>query len=114
MYSEFRNTYKWTIKEYPDTTQIFKDDLARVIGSCVIVRFSKSGRKWVETEKQVNNMTIENYFNNVDAVPFFRRLSGGRGEKVVKAYTKYGLVPVEIDSLSPDRNEKVVRCFIFD
>ena len=112
-YTEFKNTYKWTVKEYPDTTQLFEDDLSKAVGSCVTIRLEKSGCKWVEIEKEVKQMTIENYFNIVDAVPFFRRLSGGRGEKVVKAYTKYGLIPVEISSLSPNRTEKVIRKFSF-
>lgn len=112
-YTEFKKTYRWTIKEFPDTTQLFRDDLGQTIGTCETIRFTKVGKKWIETETRSTEMTIENYFNIVDAVPFFRRLSGSRGEKITKAYTKYGLIPVEIDSLSPDRTEKVIRRFTF-
>lgn len=112
-YSEFKKTCNWTVKEFPDTTQLFRDDLGQTIGTCETIRFAKVGKKWIETETGNAEMTIENYFNIVDAVPFFRRLSGSRGEKITKAYTKYGLIPVEISSLSPNRTEKVIRKFIF-
>ena len=112
-YTEFKKTYKWTVKEFPDITQLFRDDLGQTIGTCETIRFTKVGKKWIETEKRTAEMDIENYFNIVDAVPFFRRLSGVQGEKVTKSYTKYGLIPVEISSLSPDRSEKVIRRFSF-
>lgn len=74
----------------------------------------KPGTKTVYTEKErtTKDISREQYFNIVDAAPFFRRLGGS--ESIQKNYTPYGYIPVKIISKSPCRELKTERIFIFD
>ena len=108
-YREFRKTYNWTVKKYPGTDSIYRENMAETIGTVETVNLEKHGRKWIETGRNVETLTRAFYFNSVDAVPFFRNL-GGR-ERVEMAYTRAGYIPVEIHSTRPDGMIKTVRKF---
>jgi len=110
-YAEFKKTYPWITRETPDVTSIYSDYMMEIIGKVQIVNYEKVGRQWKEVTRQTDDMTRTAYMNIVDAVPFFRKL-GGR-ETVTKGYTRYGYIPTEISSISPDKRNKTVRRFIF-
>lgn len=109
-YNEFKNNYKWIIKNAPDVTGLYGID--DKIVTITETRYTKRGGRWIETETKTNQVTPEYYLNGVDAVPFFRNLGGF--ERLNKAYTKYGLIPVESISINPDRTIKVVRRYVFN
>lgn len=72
---------------------------------------TENGKSWRKTEVETEMVTAEHYCNIVDAVPFFRNLGGK--EIVSKGYTYYGYIPVQITSISPSRDAKVVYHFSF-
>lgn len=108
-YKEFKSTYKWIIKNSPDITALY--GITEKCITRVETRYIRRGSKWVEVETTKEVVTPEYYLNTVDAVPFFRNLGGY--ERLVKTYTKYGLIPVEVHSISPNGQEKVKRTFKF-
>ena len=110
-YSEFKKTYPWTVKKYPGTTSLFKENMNETIGSIETVNYEKHGSRWKETGRSAAEMTRANYFNCVDAIPFFRNLGGK--ERVSLSYTYHGYIPVELSSISPDGKNKTVRKFSF-
>lgn len=108
-YKDFKETYKWIIKNSPDVTALYG-----ITKKCITItetRYTRHGNKWVEVETKKEVVTPEYYLNTVDAVPFFRNLGGY--ERLVKNYTKYGFLPVEVHSTRPDGMEKVKRTFKF-
>ena len=109
-YDDFRKTYKWILKKYPETSNFFNRNDITI--KMVVNRYYKNGTKWSLTESLTENITPENYLNVVDAVPFFKNLGGY--EKIDAGYTKYGYIPKFSNSISPDRTEKITRQFIFD
>lgn len=111
-YKEFKKTYSWMIKKYPETSNIYADNLKEIIGACKTTRYEKSGTRWKATETETNEMSREYYANCVDAIPFFRGLGGS--ERVTMGYTYQGYIPTEISSISPDGKSKVVRRFIIE
>ena len=111
-YSEFRKTYRDMLKKYPGTGNIYREDMQETIGTCIKTTYTKRGSRWIETEKERAEFTRANYCNCVDAVPFFRALGGY--EKVETGYTYKGFLPVQINSISPDKKQKIVRTFVFD
>lgn len=78
-----------------------------------VTRYAKteSGKSWRKTDEETETITAEQYCNIVDAVPFFRNLGGK--EIVSKGYTYYGYIPIQITSISPDRDAKHVYQFSF-
>ena len=110
-YREFRNTYHWTLKTYPNTDRFYTDDMEKQIGTCETIRYEKVGNRWHETGRETEPMCARFYMNCVDAVPFFRRCCGI--ERVEMAYTPIGYLPIQISSTSPMRDSKVVRKFSF-
>ena len=106
-YAEFKKTYAFTLKHFPDVSSI---SLGTDI-SVTTTHQTKNGSRYVTSSVQTESITGENYLNTVEAIPFFKNLGGS--EKVSKAYTKYGLIPVEIVSTSPDKSERVIRKFSF-
>lgn len=108
-YTEWKNLYKWIIKKAPDITSLYGVENACI--KLTETRYAKRGGRWIETETKAENITPEYYLNTVDAVPFFKGL-GGR-ERLVTSYTKFGLIPVEVQSTSPDGKTKTVRRFTF-
>ena len=110
-YKEFKDTYRWTLKNYPATDNLFY--------SGRLIRYQETryerpaaGARWIETKRgAVQLVTPEFYMNGVDAVPFFRSLGGS--ETVETAPTYHGKLPVKITSVSPDGTRKTVREFFF-
>ena len=74
-------------------------------------RYYKEGKSWKLAEVTEENINKEYYLNIVNSVKFFRNLGGF--ERLTKGYTYVGYVPVELNSISPDKKEKVVRTFEF-
>ena len=75
-------------------------------------RYNKKGNKWVLIEATEKDINKEYYLNIINSVKFFRNLGGI--ERLTKGYTYVGYVPVELNSISPDKMEKVVRSFSFN
>lgn len=109
-YSEFKNKYAWTLKNYSGTYELYRDDFyGYLIGKCDIVHYVKRGNRWFCDFNETRDTTPAFYFNTIDAIPFFRGLGGY--ERVTCGYCVRGYVPIEITSISPDRKEKTVRKF---
>ena len=72
---------------------------------------TSSGKSWkknpVESNKSIINS--ENFKNIISSIPFFRNLGGY--ERVTKGYTIAGYIPVELNSISPDKETKIIRKF---
>ena len=104
-YSEFKKTYSYAVKQWPDVTAMFGSDHYAI--TLTTENYIKKGSQWKLTDSSTEEVTFFNYMNAIDAVPFFKGLGGS--EKVTKSYTAAGLIPVEISSINPDRTEKTVR-----
>ena len=110
-YRTFKKTYKWMLKKYPRTDAMFPSDdrLHDIIGQLTSIHCVKNGKAWAETRREEEDVTRTFYCNAVDAIPFFRGLGG---KEIVKlGYTKYGYIPIEIHSISPDGQQKTIRQF---
>ena len=109
-YQDFRKTYSWTLKHYPGTYELFTGDFKNdYIGKLTIKQYEKTGKRWALVDESREDITPYFYFNCVDAIPFFRNLGGY--EKVYCGYCVRGYVPLEIVSISPDKQHKTVRTF---
>ena len=111
-YNEYKETYKNSLKAYPDLSSVFSEDApANICLSCF--HYKKSGSRWVETDFEARMIDCIFYTNIVDpnAIRFFRNLGGY--ERVIKNYTKFGFIPVEVISINPSRTEKTVYRFKF-
>ena len=75
-------------------------------------RYYKVGNQWKLSETKEENITKENYLNIINSTKFFKNLGGY--ERLTKDYTYSGYIPVELNSISPDKKEKVVRSFEFN
>lgn len=60
------------------------------------------------TRETISESTLTNYINSVG---FFRRLGGK--ERLEYSYTCYGFKPVKLTSVSPQREQKVIRYFTY-
>ena len=107
-YNEFKNNYKWIINQAPDIAALYGQEITLEM---ITTNYTKRGKKWVENDSTTELVNVEFYFNTFDAIPFFRNLGGV--ERITKMYTKYGYIPVESVSISPDKTKKVVRTFKF-
>lgn len=110
-YKEFRQTYKTSLKKYPDIDTLFcylEDDSAITE---TITHYTKKGGRWIETETKKALIPARYYYNVLDAVPFFKNLGGY--ERIETNYTKYGLIPARVTSINPSRDEKTVRSYKF-
>lgn len=109
-YKEFKSTYKWILKQYPDTNSLFCDHFeSDYISVLKTEHFRKYKGKWEKVSEMKQDASKMMYMNVFSAVPFFRNIGGF--ERVEKAYTKYGLIPYIVNSINPDRTEKTVRTF---
>lgn len=106
-YEEFKKTYSYALKHFPSVSSIELDAPITV----TVTNQEKINGRWITSAEKVENFTGKNYLNAVETIPFFKNLGGS--EKVSKAYTKYGLIPIEIVSTSPDKNERTIRKFSF-
>lgn len=75
-------------------------------------RFCKVGRSWKSIEVVEENISKECYLNIINSTKFFRSLGGF--ERLTKGYTYVGYIPTSLNSISPDKQEKIVRSFTFD
>ena len=75
-------------------------------------RYYKVGSQWKLSATEESNISKENYLNIVNSCKFFRNLGGY--ERLTKNYTYAGYIPTSLNSISPDRKEKIVRTFTFD
>lgn len=107
-YMKFKSTYRWMIKHFPGTDNVWGYKGIEAITT----HFEKRGSRWHEVSAKTETVDSTFYANCVDAIPFFRNLDGK--EMVTMGYTKIGYIPTEINSLSPDRTEKTVRRFYFN
>ena len=80
------------------------------------IRYEKtvSGKSWKKNpiSEEVTEIKFENYFNYISSVEFFKNIGGY--ERVEKAYTTIGYIPIQITSISPNKDTKVVRKFKFE
>ena len=111
-YSEYKNTYKKSIKKWPGITALFNRDDIKII--CTEKTFSRNGTRgrWYLEDLKGVVYTWINYTNNIDAYFFFKNLSSY--SRVNCNYTKYGYIPVECIEISPDKTAKVVYSFTFE
>lgn len=108
LYSEFKNTYKYMLKKYPDTSYLFTDqEKPEKIFLVTITHQEKNGNRWKTTETTTEQADFIYYSNVVDAIPFFKNLGGH--ERVEAAYTKAGYIPTRITSTSPLGTERTIR-----
>lgn len=106
-YKEFRNAYWYPLKQWPDSEEA--RDYSGVLET--ITRYARRGSRWVETETVTTEIPGLYYLNGLTAVPFMRGLGGY--ERITTSYTKIGRVPVEIVSISPDKQKKTIRRYSF-
>ena len=74
-------------------------------------RYYKAGKSWKLAEVTEENINKEYYLNIVNSVKFFRNLGGF--ERLTSGYTYAGYIPIELNSISPDKQEKIIRSFEF-
>ena len=78
-----------------------------------VERYEKtsSGKSWKKNPVKTNEEVIspEEFENIISGISFSRSLGGS--EKVTKGYTIAGYIPVELSSISPDKETKIVRKF---
>ena len=75
-------------------------------------RYFKAGTQWEIAEVREENISKECYLNIVNSCKFFRGLGGF--ERLTKSYTYAGYIPTQLNSISPDKQEKIVRSFTFN
>ena len=75
-------------------------------------RYYKAGKSWKMAEVVEENITKECYLNIVNSVKFFRGLGGY--ERLTNGYTYAGYIPTQLNSISPDKQEKIIRSFEFN
>ena len=107
-YTEFVKAYHRTLKKYPGMECCYNPHYSYEVRT---TKYYKIGTKWHESNEAqtVEIVPGQYYMNMIDAMPFFRNL-GGR-EHVQMGYTLAGFIPVQLDSISPDGTEKIVRKF---
>ena len=106
-YDEMKREYKFTLKNYPAVSNLFES--TNII--CTTTKEIKNGSRWTAENTTTETIDGEYYVNCIESIPFFRSLDGK--ERVIKAYTKFGYVPVKIISISPNGLNKTVREFTF-
>ena len=72
---------------------------------------TSSGKSWKKNPVETNEEVIspKKFELIISSIPFFRDLGGS--ERVTKGYTIAGYIPVELSSISPSRETKIVRSF---
>ena len=105
-YEEMKANYKFTLKNYPSVSALFENK--NII--CTTTREMKNGSRWISSSATEEVIDYEFYFNCLESIPLFRRLGT---ERVKKAYTHFGYIPVRLISTSPDGTERTIREFKF-
>ena len=75
-------------------------------------RYYKAGKSWKMVEVVEENISKECYLNIINSVKFFRSLGGF--ERLTNGYTYAGYIPTQLNSISPDKQEKIIRSFEFN
>ena len=72
---------------------------------------TSSGKSWKKNPVEINEEVIspKKFELIISSIPFFRDLGGS--ERVTKGYTIAGYIPVELSSISPSRETKIIRTF---
>jgi hypothetical protein len=108
-----QTTYKRLFKTYPQVTNLWRDDENEKPITAIIEHYEKHGSRWILTDSETEKVNHIFYYNTVDpnASAFFRNLGGY--ERTTCSYTRAGYIPTECISISPDRENKTVRKFVF-
>ena len=72
---------------------------------------TSSGKSWRKNPVETNEEVIspKKFELIISSIPVFRNLGGS--ERVTKGYTVAGYIPVELSSISPSKETKIVRSF---
>ena len=105
-YDEMKANYKFTLKNYPSVSAVF--ETKNII--CTTTKELKNSSRWTVENTTTETIDYEYYLNCLESIPFFRRLGT---ERVKKAYTHFGYIPVRLISTSPDGTERTIREFTF-
>ena len=105
-YEEMKANYKFTLKNYPSVSALFENK--NII--CTTTREIKNGSRWTVENTTTETIDGEYYFNCLEFIPFFRSLGS---ERITRAYTKYGYIPVKLVSTSPNGTDRTIREFTF-
>lgn len=105
-YEEMKKEYKFTLKNYPAVSAVF--EAKNII--CTTIREIKNGSRWTAENTTSETVNGEYYFNCLESIPFFRNLGS---ERITRACTKYGYIPVKLVSTSPNGTERTIREFTF-
>lgn len=74
---------------------------------------TESGKSWKKQPVEIERKQVdEEYYNNIfnkSTLSFFRSLGGT--ERVTKGYTIEGYIPVQLTSISPKKETKIIRKF---
>lgn len=108
LYSELAKTYRKLFKKYPNISSL-QDFGGKILEEKTT--YAKRGTRWVEVKKEEKEVPATYVFNVFDAVQFFKDLGGY--EKVSCGYTKFGYLPDELLSISPNRMEKNSKKILF-
>lgn len=108
-YRKFQAEYSWALKKYPDTSRLW-DCYYPFLFTMDEVEYTKERGRWIETSNTTEEISLEQYMNIIDSIPFFKNLGGSEKVKVTSVVGP-GQIPTEIESISPDRNTKTIRKF---
>ena len=111
-YTEFKNAYKYAISKWPDVTTLYNYAGSNEI-KIYKTEYVRRGSRWVEissTEEAAPDTSIF-YMNVIEGIPFFRGLGGS--DRAYTKYTRFGKLPYEVHSISPDRTKKIKWTFKF-
>jgi hypothetical protein len=111
-YSDFKKEFSAALKKYPDASGLYSETARNDI-EMVFTHYEKRSGRWEAVETNSKMVDFVHYLRVVspETVKWFRNLGGY--EKIVTGYTRKGFLPVESISISPLRDEKSVRGFIF-
>ena len=89
---------------------------AKIIMTRKVFSRTESGKSWKSKPEEIITKEIDyqhdQTFTSDDTVKLFRRIGGS--ETVIRNYTAYGYLPVEIISCNPDRTIRKVTSFKFN
>lgn len=78
----------------------------------ITTNYIKEGKKWINPIEEISFINEENYNNIVESKKFFTNI--GSYERHEKSYTSKGYIVTRINSISPNKSQKVTRKFIFN
>ena len=73
----------------------------------------KKGSKWVTTEREINNLTAQQYRNSCgeETMKWFNSVFGPGTFRRTKNYTSEGYIVVKATSISPSKDERSVSYY---